>query len=73
MPKGNNKTNKTHRNKVKTKKRSIDTTFADKVFKKSKVDKTLVAKGLHTEGRLRGKVNTSVRRGGNNTMIDMQA
>ena len=69
-PKGNNKTNKKHRNKVKTKKRAVNTKFVDKVFTQSRVNTDLIAKGLHTEGNLRGTVNTAVKTGGNNQMID---
>lgn len=69
--KGNNKTNKKHRNNVKNKKRAVNTKFADKVYTKSTIDRTLVSKGLHTEGKLRGTVNTSKgNEGGNNEMID---
>ena len=48
-PKGNNKTNKKHRNTVKNKKRAVNTKFADKVFTKSRVNADLSAKGYHTE------------------------
>ena len=37
----------------------VDTTLADRVYNKSKVNEDLVKKGLHTEGDLRGKKNTS--------------
>tara|TARA_R110000796_G_scaffold88465_4_gene190303 strand:+ start:1981 stop:2202 length:222 start_codon:yes stop_codon:yes gene_type:complete len=71
MPNKKTKNSKTNRTKLKTKKRDINTTFADRIYNKSKIDETLIAKGYHTEGKLRGKVNTSVKRGGNNQMIDM--
>ena len=47
-----------------------DTTFADRVFTENKVNETLIKKGEHTEGKLRGTKNTSVKEGGNNQMID---
>ena len=71
MPNKKTKNTKKHRTKLKNKKRDIDTTFADRVYNKSKIDKTLISRGYHTEGKLRGKVNTSVKSGGNNQMIDM--
>ena len=37
----------------------IDTTWADKVYAKVKVDEDLIKKNLHTEGGLRGTTNTS--------------
>jgi len=49
-----------------------NTGLADKVYSKNKVDEALVKRGEHTEGKLRGKKNTSVKEGGNNQMIDMQ-
>ena len=70
MPNKKNKTTKANRNKLKKKKRSVNTAFADQVFTKSKIDGVLIKKGLHTEGKLRGTVNTSVKTGGNNQMID---
>ena len=54
--------------------KNIDTSLADQVYSKQKVDTDLVSKGLHTEGDLRGKVNTSTRdrdAGISNAMIDM--
>ena len=34
---------------------NVDTTFADKVYSKNKVDENLNKSGHHTEGDLRGK------------------
>ena len=51
-----------------------NTELADKVYSKSKVDEALVERGEHTEGSLRGTVNTSTgmkNAGVNNAMIDM--
>lgn len=71
MPNKNNKTTKVNRNKLKKKKR-INTKFADKVFNSEKVNTDLIAKGYHTEGKLRGTINTSKGGdGGNNQMIDI--
>ena len=49
-----------------------NTELADRVFTKSKVDASLIKRGEHTEGSLRGTKNTSVKTGTNNQMIDMQ-
>ncbi len=49
----------------------IDTTWADKVFSPSKVDETLIKKGYHTEGNLRGTKNTTPT-SGNNTGLGNQ-
>ena len=73
MPNKKNKTTKANRNKLKKKKRSVNTAFADKVFTKSRVDTNLIKKGLHTEGKLRGKPNTAVSEGGKGVMIDPNA
>ena len=39
--------------------KDVDTTLADKVYTKEKVDTDLAKKGLHTEGSLRGKTDTT--------------
>jgi len=39
--------------------KNVDTSFADKVYSKAKVDENLIKGGYHTEGDLRGKKNTS--------------
>ncbi len=39
--------------------KDVDTKLADRVYSKAKVDENLVKKGYHTEGKLRGKKNTS--------------
>jgi len=49
-----------------------NTEFADRVFSKNKVNESLRKRGEHTEGKLRGTKNTSVKTGGNNQMIDPQ-
>ena len=36
----------------------LDTTWADQIYTKEKVDEYLRGKGHHTEGELRGKVDT---------------
>ena len=53
-----------------------DTTLADRIYRKDKVDATLIERGEHTEGNLRGTKNTSTRglnAGVNNAMIDLNA
>ncbi len=68
------KSTKKHRTKLKKAKRDIDTTWADKVYSPAKVDETLIKKGYHTKGKLRGKPNTSTggtNAGINNAMIDL--
>ena len=54
----------------------VDTKLADRVFTEERVNTDLVKKGLHTEGSLRGKTNTStgtINAGVNNAMIDPNA
>ena len=46
-------------------KQDIDTTLADKVYSRQKVNVTLRKKGLHTEGSLRGKKDTTPSTGAN--------
>ena len=43
----------------------VDTTLADRVYTKHKVDTDLKKKGLHTEGGLRGKKDTTPSVGAN--------
>jgi hypothetical protein len=64
--------NKPLRGLMKKSPMETNTKFADKVFAKSKVDEQLVKRGEHTEGKLRGTKNTSIKTGTNNQMIDMQ-
>ena len=45
--------------------KDIDTTFVDRVYRKDKVDESLKKKGLHTEGDLRGKKDTTPSSGAN--------
>jgi hypothetical protein len=55
-----------------TKKTDIDTTWADQIYTKNKIDKSLKKMGHHTEGNLRGKVDTdpgSKEVGGKNRML----
>ena len=57
-------------------KQNVDTTLADKVYSRTRVNEDLVKKGLHTEKNLRGNVNTSPGNedeGVNNMMIDTTA
>ena len=44
---------------------NIDTTFADAVYSKTKVDESLTKSGRHTEGDLRGKIDTTPGQGAN--------
>ena len=44
---------------------NIDTTFADAVYSKTKVDENLTKSGHHTEGDLRGKIDTTPGQGAN--------
>ncbi len=56
----------------KDEKKDVDTTWADQIYTKRKVDKDLSKRGYHTEGNLRGKVNTdpgSKEVGGKNQML----
>ena len=39
--------------------KDVDTKLADRVYTKEKVDESLKKKGLHTEGDLRGKKDTT--------------
>ena len=43
----------------------VDTSLADKVYTKTKVDEDLKKKGLHTEGKLRGTEDTTPTAGTN--------
>ena len=43
----------------------IDTTLADRVYTKQKIDVDLKKRGLHTEGSLRGKTDTTPGAGAN--------
>jgi len=45
--------------------KDVDTTFADRIYTKNKVDESLKKKGLHTEGDLRGKKDTTPSSGAN--------
>jgi hypothetical protein len=45
--------------------KDIDTGWLDKVYTKGKVDESLKKKGLHTEGDLRGKKDTTPGQGTN--------
>ena len=50
-----------------------DTTLADRVYTKSKVDESLVKRGEHTEGSLRGIKDTTPKdnvSAGNNQMMN---
>jgi len=46
-------------------KNDVDTTFADAVYSKTKVDESLTKSGHHTEGDLRGKIDTTPGQGAN--------
>ena len=39
--------------------KNVDTSLADRVYNKAKVDENLIKGGYHTEGDLRGTINTS--------------
>jgi len=55
-----------------TKRTDRDTTCADQIYTKNKIDKSLKKMGHHTEGNLRGKVDTdpgSKEVGGKNRML----
>ena len=50
-----------------------DTSFADRIYSKSKIDESLKKRGEHTEGNLRGKKDTTPKDNpyaGNNTMTN---
>jgi len=54
--------------------RNVDTSLADRVYSKAKVDENLIKKGYHTEGDLRGTTNTSDKGANssiNNAMTDI--
>ena len=57
--------------------KDIDTTLADQIYTKQKVDVDLKKRGLHTEGDLRGKKDTTPTEGEsttkNNQMINPNA
>ena len=44
---------------------ATNTELADRVYSRSKVDKSLIEKGEHTEGNLRGKKDTTPNVGSN--------
>ena len=51
-----------------------NTSLADKIYTKSKVDESLKKRGEHTEGSLRGKKDTTPKdnlNAGNNTMMNV--
>ena len=45
------------------KQHDIDTRWVDQIYTKDRVDRDLIKKGHHTEGDLRGKVNTDPKEG----------
>ena len=51
-----------------------NTSLADRIYTKSKVDESLKKRGEHTEGSLRGKKDTTPKdnlNAGNNTMMNV--